>query len=100
MSALKTTIQECDFYATSEERTRRAHEPVAGQLQPCDCCSFGHDPLQRDAEYRKLYDKLYQLRQAVDTSDGKKELSAFISKHKRVHRGTRPGPAGIPFTSA
>eukprot|EP00965_Chrysotila_dentata_P178679 5900971-Pleurochrysis_carterae.AAC.1 len=56
--------------------------------------------MSRDAEYQQFSDQLGSLNDAADTADGKKALSTFISKHKRRHRGTRPGPSGASFTSA
>eukprot|EP00965_Chrysotila_dentata_P105477 3483591-Pleurochrysis_carterae.AAC.1 len=56
--------------------------------------------MSREAEYQQLSDQLGSLNDAADTADGKKALSTFTSKHKRRHRGTRPGPSGAPFTSA
>eukprot|EP00965_Chrysotila_dentata_P028150 936060-Pleurochrysis_carterae.AAC.1 len=100
LSALKQMLRKCDCRATAKERTIRAHEPYKGLLYPCDCCSFGHDDMARDAEYDAFSNKLKALRNAADTADGKKDLSNFMSKHKREHRGTRPGPTGVPFTSA
>eukprot|EP00965_Chrysotila_dentata_P177400 5859118-Pleurochrysis_carterae.AAC.1 len=39
------------------------------------------------------------LRAGCDTAAGKKDLSAFISSHKRKHRGTNPGATGVPLCS-
>eukprot|EP00965_Chrysotila_dentata_P072295 2389367-Pleurochrysis_carterae.AAC.1 len=48
--------------------------------------------MTRDAEYTAFQDKLKTLRAAADTAMGTQDLSTFMSKQKKHHRGTRPGP--------
>eukprot|EP00965_Chrysotila_dentata_P007977 260130-Pleurochrysis_carterae.AAC.2 len=40
------------------------------------------------------------LQAASTTANGKKNFSAFVSAHKRMHCGMNPGPAGVPLLSA
>eukprot|EP00965_Chrysotila_dentata_P175721 5801076-Pleurochrysis_carterae.AAC.1 len=100
LAALKLMCSMCDCRSTAAERTMRAHQPVAGVIVPCDCCQYGHNPAYQNAEQVAFTDKLETMHAARNTTNGKKDLATFMSAHKRKHRGTHPGPAGLPFSSA
>eukprot|EP00965_Chrysotila_dentata_P235724 6200924-Pleurochrysis_carterae.AAC.1 len=100
LSAVKQTCELCDCHATSKQRTIRAHEPIDGDILPCDCCAFGRKSEAAEAEHAAFKSRLQALRAGADTAAGKKDLSAFISSHKRKHRGTPPGEVGVPLFSA
>jgi len=100
LPALQLTCANCDCKATVAQRTSRAHELVDGEVVPCDCCSFGHDHRTATDEHAAFASKLRSLQEASHTTAGKKVLSSFLSSHKRKHRGTHPGEAGIPLFSA
>eukprot|EP00965_Chrysotila_dentata_P057288 1900296-Pleurochrysis_carterae.AAC.2 len=63
-------------------------------------CGLGQDASVAEEEYNTFTKKLQTLQNACDTAAGKKDLGAFVSQHKRKHRGTNPGPAGVPLMSA
>eukprot|EP00965_Chrysotila_dentata_P024581 813929-Pleurochrysis_carterae.AAC.2 len=103
LAAVKATCRECDCRATVEQRTARAHQPVAeGEpVSPCDCCIFGHDRSSTaQAELEALEGKLTSLKAGYETESDKRDLSLFLSAHKKKHSGTNPGPHIVPLTSA
>eukprot|EP00965_Chrysotila_dentata_P028009 931182-Pleurochrysis_carterae.AAC.1 len=95
-----SSVQQCDCKSTFEQRTARAHQPQPnGEIRACDCCGFARQPGLERAEFDAFSAELAALK-ADATQQGKKKLAAFMSAHKRKHRGTPPGPDGTPFTSA
>eukprot|EP00965_Chrysotila_dentata_P195269 6176895-Pleurochrysis_carterae.AAC.2 len=50
LEKLKAVVRRCDCRTSSRQRSIRAHEPLDGQVFPCECCSFGHALGRQKAE--------------------------------------------------
>eukprot|EP00965_Chrysotila_dentata_P089796 2964193-Pleurochrysis_carterae.AAC.1 len=51
-------------------------------------------------EHSAFVAKMEGLQAGCTTAVGKRDLAAFLFRHKRKHHGTSPGPSGVPLTLA
>eukprot|EP00965_Chrysotila_dentata_P009805 319863-Pleurochrysis_carterae.AAC.1 len=88
LAALKQTCATCDCHATTEQRIVRAHEPVDGNVLPCDCCKFGHDRLTAQDEYEASAARM----QALNTAARRREARRTSRRSSAATRRSTTAP--------